>query len=112
MPALHALHTSTIDLLSTLSYLSDTLHMTRQTTTLAARRLRAAREAVETLRREMEEAEEGRRWLETGRWERKLREREAARVCGEVVGGFEEVCAGWRDRLLRQGGGVVEVGAG
>ncbi|MCJ1392844.1 hypothetical protein MMC18_005716 [Xylographa bjoerkii] len=112
LPLLHALSTSTTDLLSTLSYLSDTLHMTRQTTTLAARRLRAARELSESMRREAEEAEEGVRWIETGGWDARLRQREAARVCGEVVGGFEEVCAGWRERLARQGGGGVEVGAG
>jgi len=112
LSSLHALSTSTTDLLSTLSYLSDTLHMTRQTTTLAARRLRAAREVVESMRREVEEAEEGMRSIEMGGWDERLRGREAARVCGEVVGGFEEVCAGWRARLARQGGGEVEVGAG
>ena len=86
--------------------------MTRQTTTLTARRLRAAKEAVEGIRREMEEANRGVRWLETGGWDERLRGREAARVCGEVVGGFEEVCAGGRERLARQGGGGGEVGAG
>lgn len=65
---------------------------------------------METVKREMEEAEEGVRWLEMGGWDDRLKGREAARVCGEVVGGFEEVCAGWRERLVRQGG--VEVGAG
>ncbi|MCJ1243097.1 hypothetical protein MMC30_000294 [Trapelia coarctata] len=111
LPALHALYTSTIELSSTLSYLSDNLHLTRQTTTLASRRLRAAREAVGTMKREIEEAEAGERWLEIGGWNERLKDREAARVCGEVVGGFEEVCKGWRERLVRQGGGEVEVGA-
>jgi hypothetical protein len=63
------------------------------------------------MKREMDVAEEGRRWLEQGGWEERLRGREAARVCGEVVGGFEKVCGEWRERLVRQGGGV-EVGAG
>jgi hypothetical protein len=111
LPALHALYTSTTELSSTLSYLSDTLHMTRQTTTLASRRLRAAREAVGTMKRAVEEAEAGERWLEIGGWNERLKERAAARVCGEVVGGFEEVCKGWRERLVRQGGGEVKVGA-
>ncbi|MCJ1438552.1 hypothetical protein MMC27_007942 [Xylographa pallens] len=112
LPLLHGLSTSTTDLLSTLSYLSDTLHMARQTTTLAARRLRAVKDVVESIRRDVEEAEEGVRWIETGDWDERLKDREAARVCGEVVGGFEEVCAGWRERLTRQNGGGVEVGAG
>ncbi|MCJ1397064.1 hypothetical protein MMC11_000256 [Xylographa trunciseda] len=112
LSSLHALSTSTTDLLLTLSYLSDTLHMARQTTTLAARRLRAAREVVESMRREVEEAEEGMRSIETGGWDERLKGREAARVCGEVVGGFEEVCARWRERLASQSGGGVEVGAG
>ncbi|MCJ1477509.1 hypothetical protein MMC13_006181 [Lambiella insularis] len=110
LPSLHGLHSSTTDLLSTLTYLSDTLYMTRQTTTLAARRLRAAKEAVEILKRELKEAEEGVRWLETGGWDDRLRGREAAKMCGEVVGGFEEVCAEWREMLVRQG--AVEVGTG
>lgn len=52
------------------------------------------------LRREQDLSEEGRRWIEMGDWERRLREREGARVCGEVVGGFEQVCEGWRARLM------------
>ena len=71
-----------------------------------------ARETVVTMKRGLEEAEEGVRWLEMGDWDRKLRERDAAKVCGEVVGGFEEVCKGWRARLLGQNGGEVETGAG
>jgi len=76
------------------------------------RRLRAVKDVVESIRRDVEEAEEGVRWIETGDWDERLKDREAARVCGEVVGGFEEVCAGWRERLTRQNGGGVEVGAG
>ena len=109
--SLHALHASTTDLLSTLSYLSDTLHMSRQTTTLAARRLKAAKEIVERMKCETEEREEGIRWVEKGGWEKRLSGRECARVCGEVVGGFEEVCRGWRERLAGDGGGM-EVVAG
>ena len=49
--------------------------------------------------------------MEKGRWDDRLAERDCARVCGEVVGGFEDVCNGWRDRLLAEGGigGRVEV---
>ena len=62
------------------------------------------------MRREMEGREMGIHWVEKGNWESRLAGRECARVCGEVVGGFEEVCASWRRRLA---GGMVgiEVGA-
>ncbi len=100
--SLTALHGLTNDLISTLSYLSDTLHMSRQTTITATRRLKSARELVAEMRRDEELREEGERWLTRGNWGERLRKRECASVCGEVVGGFEEVCNGWRARLLAQ----------
>lgn len=105
------LHSSTTDLLFTLSALCDSIHVTRQTTSLAARRLRAARDIVADLRREAAAREECISWVENGRWDDRLAERDCARVCGEVVGGFEDVCNGWRDRLLAEAGigGRVEV---
>jgi hypothetical protein len=96
------LHALTADLVQTLNYLSDTLHMSRQTTTTATRRLRSARELVAEMRKEEEEREEGELWLEKGNWGERLKSREAAGVCGDVVGGFEEVCNGWRARLVAQ----------
>ena len=98
--SLHHLHASTADLADVLTYLSDTLHMMRQTTTLASRRLRIARELVVEMRGEMEAKEMGIRWVEKGNWQGRLAGRECARVCGEVVGGFEEVCASWRRKLV------------
>ena len=74
--------------------------MERQTTLHASRILRTTRETVEKLQQEISAAEEGRRWLELGAWEERLKRREAATICGEVVGGFEEVCEGWRKRLV------------
>ncbi|KAF6813415.1 hypothetical protein CSOJ01_04599 [Colletotrichum sojae] len=100
--SLTALHTLTSDLVHSLNYLSDTLHMSRQTTTTATRRLKSAKELVAEIRREEELSEEGERWLTRGNWSEKLRRRECAGVCGEVVSGFEEVCNGWRARLLEQ----------
>ncbi len=101
--SLHHLHASMTELTSILTYLSDTLHMTRQTTSLASRRLRATREMVGEMRKEAEMREEGEMWVERGGWEERLKGRECARICGDVVGGFEEVCQGWRARLV---GGV------
>ncbi|KAI9670950.1 MAG: hypothetical protein M1831_005035 [Alyxoria varia] len=120
-PAVHTLQdlvrlsTAGRDVIGTLGALSDSLHMSREITNTAARRLRSAREVVGELRREWECAEVGKRWIEEGGWEGRLREREGARVCRDVVGGFEEVCEGWRERLVREGAAVregPEVGAG
>ena len=112
LPSIHALTTSTSELLSTLSTLSDTLHMMRQTTTLATRRLRTAKESLGTMKKEMDEAEIGLRYIEIGDWDKSLRERKAQRVCKEVVDGFEKVCDGWRDKLVAMSlERRVEVGA-
>ncbi|KAH8663528.1 hypothetical protein BGZ60DRAFT_379370 [Tricladium varicosporioides] len=100
--SLTQLHTLTADLVQTLNYLSDTLHMSRQTTTTATRRLRSARELVAEMKREEEMREEGELFLSRGNWGERLGRRECADVCGDVVGGFEEVCNGWRERLLAQ----------
>lgn len=100
LASLQALITQTADLNHSLRGLSDTLYEARQLTSTASRRLRSARELVAELRREEEGREEGTRWIERGDWDRRLREREAGRVCGEVVSGFEEVCGQWRERLF------------
>lgn len=100
--SLTQLHSLTADLVQTLNYLSDTLHMSRQTTTTATRRLRSARELVAEMRKEEDAREEGERWLKRGNWSERLGARECAGVCGDVVGGFEEVCNDWRARLVAQ----------
>jgi hypothetical protein len=105
--ALQALLTQTSDLTHTLRSLSDTLHESRQLTSTASRRLRSARELVAELRREEEDREEGHRWIEKGQWDRRLRDREAGRVCGEVVSGFEAVCGEWRIKLFGSAAAAV-----
>ena len=100
--SLASLHSHTAELIQTLNYLADTLHMSRQTTSTAARRLKSAKELVADMRREEELREEGERWLTKGNWGERLQNRECAGVCGDVVGGFEELCNGWRERLLAQ----------
>jgi len=108
--ALHGLTTSTRELVSTLDILSDNLHMSRQTYNTASRRLRTVKDALAEWRRENEASDEGVRWIERGAWDNRLKERECATVCRDVMGGFEEVCNGWSARLegvAREG----EVGA-
>lgn len=104
--ALSHLTLSTRELLHHLSNVSDTLHMTRQTTTNAARRLRTSKEQLHEWKRETERTTEGREFIEKGDWDRRLREREAKRACGEVMEGFEEACGMWRKRLC-EGLGVA-----
>ncbi|MCJ1336235.1 hypothetical protein MMC09_001511 [Bachmanniomyces sp. S44760] len=110
LPRLHSLHTSTLDLLHTLSHLSDTLQITSQTTALASRRLRASQSLVRDLIKEDQDQEQGRRYLERGNWDERLKGRQAAGVCRDVVGGFEGVVEGWRTKVL--GGAVSTAGLG
>ncbi|GAB1204113.1 hypothetical protein APSETT445_002762 [Aspergillus pseudonomiae] len=91
--------------------MSDTLYESRQLTATASRRLRSARELVSELRREEESREEGTRWIEKGDWDRRLRDREAGRECGDVVSGFEAVCGEWRERLFGAAGAEAATAA-
>jgi len=97
---LHELAGLTGDLVQNISSLRDTLQMNRETTTVAARRLKAVKDVLAEWKREDLEKEEGVRWIERGDWDRRLKERQCARECREVVEGFEKVCGGWRERLV------------
>ena len=109
--SLRAFSTTTAELQATLTALSDTVYMNRQTAMQASRKLKSAADLVGELRREADAREEGVRWIEKGEWDERLARRDCARVCGEVVGGFEAVCDGWRAQLTTQGGGAaLEVG--
>jgi hypothetical protein len=106
--SLQALISQTADITHSLRGLSDTLYESRQLTSTASRRLRSARELVAEIRREEESREEGSRWIERGEWDRRLKDREAGKVCGDVVSGFEAVCGEWREKLF---GANAEVAA-
>ncbi|ORY08699.1 hypothetical protein BCR34DRAFT_626097 [Clohesyomyces aquaticus] len=97
--SLAQLTSSTRELLQHLSNVSDSLHMSRQAHGNAARRLKSAKDHLGEWKREAELREQGTRWIERGDWDRRLKEREAKRACGNVVDGFEEVCGMWRKRL-------------
>lgn len=94
----------TNDLVHSLSDLSDLLQVGRQLTTTATRRLKSAKEVVTDMRREEQLREEGELWLTKGNWGERLEKRECASVCRDIVGGFEEVCDGWRTRLAQTEG--------
>lgn len=46
--------------------------------------------------------EKARRWIEEGDWDGRCKRREAAVVCAEVTGGFEDVCRGFEEKLKAQ----------
>ena len=96
----------TADLQMTLTYLSDSVHMNRQTVTSSGRKLRAVTELVTEIRQQAEVSEEAIRWIEMGEWERKLSSRNSKKVCREVIRGFEETCQSWRQRLAA---GMIEI---
>lgn len=101
--SLHLLTKQTHELIDSLSALSDTLHMIRQTSLTATRRLRTVRDTLREWSIENLDREEGISYIEQGGWDRRLRNRECASVCRDVLGGFEETCGKWRERLLASG---------
>ncbi|CCU82494.1 hypothetical protein BGHDH14_bghG006435000001001 [Blumeria hordei DH14] len=100
--SLTQLHSLTADLIQTLNYLSDTLHMSRQTIATASRRLRSVRDLVTEIQKEDEAREEGEHWLQSHNWPQRLHNRECAKECDDVMVGFNEVCDKWRARLVAQ----------
>lgn len=74
--------------------------MIRQTSVEASRKLKSAIDAAGEIQRDVAAREVGVRWIESGGWDERLARRECAKVCGEVVGGFEDVCRGWREQLV------------
>ncbi|KAF2225177.1 hypothetical protein BDZ85DRAFT_89598 [Elsinoe ampelina] len=81
----------TSDLQSALSGLLDSLQMSKQVSTNAARALKVSTSMVEDLRREYDLADQGRYWIDSGGWDAKLASRWAAGECRSVMEGFEGV---------------------
>lgn len=97
---LHALITSTADLVHSLRSVADIIQESHQGSSTAFRRLKNVQALVTELRQEEEAREEAIRYLERGEWDQRIRSGQAASICGEVVTGFEATCDEWRDRLL------------
>ena len=104
--ALSQLTVANRELLENLSNVQDSLHMTRQTTVNAARRLKSSKDQLAEWKRDQELHEAGVRWIEKGDWEVKLKGRQAGSECFDVVNGFEEQCGLWRQKLC-EGLGVA-----
>lgn len=98
--SLRALLSQTSSLIHDLRSISDTLHESRQLTSVATRRLRSVRELVAEIRWDEEVKEEGLRFIEKGEWNRRLEERETGKACRDVVSGFETFCGEWRKKLF------------
>jgi hypothetical protein len=97
--SLHSLTTSTADVLDALSTLADTLQMNRQTSITATRRLRTVKDTLREFQTEWNVRDDAVRWIEQGCWDQKLKDRECASACRDIIGGFEETCNLWRKRL-------------
>ncbi|KAF8545425.1 hypothetical protein BDD12DRAFT_811735 [Trichophaea hybrida] len=89
----------TLSLANQLSLMSDSLHMARQSSIAAHRKLRVAKEACADWRNEIEMVEKARRWIEDGDWDAKCERRDAAVVCRDVTCGFEDFCKGYEEKL-------------
>jgi hypothetical protein len=104
---LHTLSDHTKDLIESLSALSDSVHMMRQTSLTATRRLRAVKDTLREWRSEWLDRDDGVRYIEQGCWDQRLRNRECASVCRDVLGGFEQTCDMWRARLIANAAAAV-----
>jgi hypothetical protein len=100
LQSLQTLVANTSDLTHCLRSLSDTIQESRQAASAASRRLKNARDFVMELQQEEQVREESIGYLEKGGWDRRIRQREAQRLCGDVVAGFETTCDAWRYRLF------------
>ncbi|KAK6536888.1 hypothetical protein TWF281_001097 [Arthrobotrys megalospora] len=96
---LQNIHQLTVQLISHFAGLSDAIHMFKQQSNAASRKLRGAKEAVREYKLEVETVEQARRWIDDGDWDRRLDSREAAGVCREVLGGFEDVIRNMERRI-------------
>jgi hypothetical protein len=100
--SLQILASNTNDLLYTLRSLSDVLQESRLASNQAARKLKAVREMVEEMRLEEELTDMSIMLIQAGDWDRRCRERSAARTCREVVTGFSKKCDLVRERYISE----------
>lgn len=109
--SLQILASNTNDLMHTLRSLSDVLQESRLASNLAARKLKVVREMVEEMRLEEEMTEMSIMLIQAGDWDKRCRERRAARTCREVVIGFSKTCDLVRERYIDELEMELEVGA-
>ena len=107
-------HLSTIStsLVSSLSSISDTIHMSRQTTSLASRTLKAAQTMVAEITREQAMVEQSIDRIEKGQWQARLERRECQEICADVLRGFEDGCRKVEEWWQEQFGAASSLEAG
>lgn len=101
LTGLQKLDRETQNVIQTLSHLTDTLQMGKQTTNAASRHLRTTQQMVAELRRERERAEVARHELSKSGWEEKIERRWSKGQCEDVVQGFERRCEELRGQLMQ-----------
>lgn len=89
LAALQGFAHSTGDFLTTLHALTDTLTEHRQHLLTATRRLKSVRELVEELQMQEELVETSIMLIQAGDWDRRCRDRHAAKAVGELLEGFK-----------------------
>ena len=107
LQGLQKLDRDTNNVIQTLSHLSDTLQMGKQTTNAASRHLRTTQAMVAELRRERERAETARHELAKNDWNAKIRDRWCAGQCQDIMGGFEKMCDSLRDSMMQAESGAA-----
>lgn len=88
--SLQILASQTSELTQTLRGLTDLLQENRLATNAATRKLKSVKEMVDDMQVEEELVESSMMIIQAQDWDRRLRERQAARTCREVVEGFAE----------------------
>ena len=88
--SLQILASQTSDLTQTLRGLTDLLQEFKLAANLATRKLKSVKEMVEDMHIEEELVDQSIMLIQAGDWDRRCRERQAGRMCREVVKGFGE----------------------
>jgi hypothetical protein len=88
--SLQILASQTGELTQTLRSLTDLLQENKLATNAATRKLKSVKDMVEDMQEEEELVESSIMLIQAQDWDRRLRERQAAKTCREVVEGFAE----------------------
>jgi hypothetical protein len=100
LTAFQKLSRETESTVNSLSQLTDTIQMGKQSTNAAARHLRSTQTVLVEMRHERERADAAREELAAGPWQERIGERWCKRECDDVISGFENTCAALRESLV------------
>lgn len=100
----------TTDLVIDLHAISKSIQKFRHLSTLASHRLTSAREELGVVLGEQQRIKNGCKLIEEGDWDRKLEQREAGKMCQDIIDGFEKYYEELRTRLVGGHGMDIEDG--